>query len=61
MDKLPYYKAKSQYIRKYGSDAAKRDFAKKIALNTLMAETKHCFEIESDFALRSLIRKWVAF
>jgi hypothetical protein len=39
-------------IRKYG-DAAKRDFAKKIALNTLMArDKKHCFEIESDFALK---------
>jgi hypothetical protein len=45
MDKLPtYYKAKSQYsVLKYGSDAAKRDSQKKIALNTLMARDKTLF------------------
>jgi hypothetical protein len=53
MDKLPtYYKAKSQYsVLESMGDAAKRDFKRKL-LNTLMAETKHCFEIESDFALK---------
>jgi hypothetical protein len=44
MDKLPtYYKAKSQYsVLKYGSDAAKRDFAKENT-NTLMARDKTLF------------------
>jgi hypothetical protein len=28
------------------------EISKENALNTLMAETKHCFEIESDFALK---------
>jgi hypothetical protein len=44
MDKLPtYYKAKSQYSVLESMVVMLQNFQKKIALNTLMAETKHCF------------------
>jgi hypothetical protein len=55
MDKLPtYYKAKSQYsvLESMVVMLQNEISQKKIALNTLMVETKHCFEIESDFALK---------
>jgi hypothetical protein len=50
MDKLPtYYKAKSQYsVLESMVVMLQNEISQKIALNTLMARDKNCFEIESD-------------
>jgi hypothetical protein len=53
MDKLPtYYKAKSQYsvLESMVVMLQNEISQKKIALTLWWQETKHCFEIESDFA-----------